>query len=63
MIERLDEKVEHIHKWSLDMSAPVIDTAPPLYLYECECGAVTHHPETGRPCDIGHYGRRKPEPA
>lgn len=45
---------EHAHKWELARSESgsvfVIDTFPEQLPYVCECGAFTHHPETGEPC-------------
>lgn len=42
---------EHVHDWQRPKGPQaVILTNPPLHTYACECGAFTHHPETGEPC-------------
>jgi hypothetical protein len=42
---------EHEHRFTLPEDGFIsIDTYPPQYPYTCECGAFTHDPETGAPC-------------
>ena len=42
---------EHIHEWRLpDGPIYVIGTYPEQYPYVCDCGAFTHDPKTGTPC-------------
>lgn len=44
---------EHEHRFRLPEGGFfVIDTNPPEYPYTCECGAFTHDPETGAPCEM-----------
>jgi len=30
----------HQHEWHFDDSYPVLDTAPPIYVVKCGCGAL-----------------------
>jgi hypothetical protein len=42
------EVSSHAHVW--ERQPWVIDTAPETYIWTCECGAVTHHKDTGELC-------------
>ena len=42
----------HEHRFVRDENGLIITTYPPKYPYVCECGAITHNPDTGVICDI-----------
>ena len=62
--ESLSAAPDHEHTWHLPEGGfCVIATYPPQYPYVCECGAFTHDPESGAPCEMcapDDYAKRGP---